>query len=548
MADTDKVTAFQARSLAVAQSFIQSVVVFDDLASMDEVNEVSATPLKPPTFAQKARPDKEGDSDAYTGVTLDAKRVVDAFAEIGVVCAILKPGPEEDYGSMLPAAAASSDVLVLDWKIGDSYGDVTLELMRRVIGRDEASGRLRLIVIYTGEPGLAGIAKKVAATIGDFYKEEPLIYEGDFCMRKGPLSAIVLAKANTGLSDDAEIAKLSVGEGELATRLTQEFARMGSGFLRNVALSGLTDVRKHVYVLLSKFDRELDAAYLGHRILLPNPCDAEDHVVEALGAEILSVLEGARPGKNAGAKPIREWLEERIAEGLNLEQPGGKFWKTDDAVSGLTELLDEGREGMDEDRRPNSAKWKLVEKHATQIFTETESEAIIANNRFATLLGQKSRYQQLDPLLTLGTIICGPKEEDKDVEYLLCIQPRCDSVRLKSPTAFPLLPLKTRRAGEKFSLLVEDTRTKEWVRLDYDPKPRQLRLIIFEPGEYPPGEVRGNGSEEGRTFRDKEGKVYRWIAEIRDEHALAVVSKVGNSLSRPGINYAEWHRRSMASG
>ena len=61
-----------------------------------------------------------------------------------------------------------------------------------------------------------------------------------------------------------------------------EFVEMTKGILSNVALEGLAALRDDVPRVLAKFDSSLDSAYLGHRILLPNPADAEDHVVEAL--------------------------------------------------------------------------------------------------------------------------------------------------------------------------------------------------------------------------------------------------------------------------
>ena len=105
----------------------------------------------------------------------------------------------------------------------------------------------------------------------------------------------------------------------MAEKLADEFGSMTTGLLRTVALAGIATIRENAHKILARFDQTLDAAYLGHRILLPHPPDAEDHLVAALGSELLSVLEEDRPGTHAGIEAIERWLNR--AGGPDISEP-----------------------------------------------------------------------------------------------------------------------------------------------------------------------------------------------------------------------------------
>ena len=103
------------------------------------------------------------------------------------------------------------------------------------------------------------------------------------------------------------ISKKTVLEDQLPSLVITDFAEMIEGLLPNVAMSGLAALRERTHHVLRQFDATLDPAYLGHRTLLPDPNDAEDHLVFALGSEILSILKDDAPGKHAGLGVVRTW-------------------------------------------------------------------------------------------------------------------------------------------------------------------------------------------------------------------------------------------------
>ena len=128
---------------------------------------------------------------------------------------------------------------------------------------------------------------------------------------KGPVRIAVFGKEHTPVpSEDTCLTDRIVDISELPNRLIYEFAEMTTGLLPNVAIAGLSEIRAQTHRLLTKFSSSLDPAYLGHRLLIPHPSDAEEEVVAMLVAEVLSILEHGEVAKQAGIDSIRAWIDE----------------------------------------------------------------------------------------------------------------------------------------------------------------------------------------------------------------------------------------------
>src|SRR5262249_31951813 len=95
---------------------------------------------------------------------------------------------------------------------------------------------------------------------------------------------------------------------DLPERVVIEFATFIQGLVANVALLALAAVRSNTYRILTRFSRDLDPAYLGHRMLLPHPEDAEEHLVDAVVNELLAVLESADVRRGADLEVVRSML------------------------------------------------------------------------------------------------------------------------------------------------------------------------------------------------------------------------------------------------
>ena len=547
--------ADKSRARSVVESFLQNVVIIDDLPYIPHGDKPTLQNLQTPSYTEVA-PEEDGPIDkTRRDVYLNAEAVIRGFADLGSVCAVLKTEADQTSLERAVRAAVRADIVVLDWKIEGIAGESALRVVKSILEDDENSHRLRLIAIYTGEPDLSSIATHIQEVLSEFHVEHELIRDDSFRISRGPTRVIVLAKKGTLAKDNGSdgpypaLSDIEVSESKLADKLTDEFVAMTSGLLRSVALAGITTVRNRVHRVLARFDESLDPAYLGHRLLLPHPPDAEDHVVAALGSEMLAVLEEDRPGVHAGIEAIEEWLLQRDED--NLSEPFA-FDEQTDTVTGWRNLLMRGIDAS-KDRLPTGSKshptgkskiMKQLISSGTEAFTPDSDTAMLANRRFSALLSLRTRYPGQSPRLTIGTILSVGKYGAR--RFLLCLQPKCDSIRLDSPSGFPLMPLEIVEIDDgsrPFSIVVE-VAIGQWTHLSIKPKPSELTVRSFEPGPNPPGEIEAIEGDRGEFhFKDTRGWKYRWIAQLKDEHALRVAGDVAAALARPGPNDAEWLRR-----
>ena len=532
------------RPRAIVESFLQNVVVLDDLVVMSQQgegrpDETLETTIESPDYRVPPAASDGGASLGRPDVPLNADTVIDAFADLGMVCAVLKAVPDGAFPERTAKAALRADIVVLDWQIHESAGSVALSVMRNILADDQNSHRLRLIAIYTGEPDLGGISRRVQEAIQDFYEGEELNVDDPSRITKGPVRVVILAKEGTVRDHGPDHRNQEVAERDLADKLADEFDSMTTGLLRSVALAGIATIRENAHRVLARFDRHLDPGYLGHRLLLRHPPDAEDHLVAALGSELLSILEEDRPGSHADIGAIERWL--RRDDGPDISEPF-RFPGGTKAVDGWVSLLTQGI-SAENIQYPDCTK-KALESRATEPFSDDGDAAICSNYHFAALLNLKTRYPGQRPRLTIGAIL---QVEDVDSpQYLLCLQPKCDSIRLGAESGFPFVPLREVVGDDKTTsfLVAVEIRKGEWERLRIIPKPSELIVRSFCPGLNPPGEVLAAEVEDGELyFEGVDKRRYRWITEMKEEHAFRVAGTVASALARPGPNDAEWLRR-----
>jgi|SRR5215213_398552 len=159
---------FQTVSADVAARFLHTVVLFDDQAFIARASAKNKSKkgkrLVPPTRRSQSASEDDLDDSTSLGVEheLDAKRLIDLFAEKGLVCSVLVPGQGENPVPRTVAAARRSDIVILDWRIFDDNGEITTNLVGEILKADGSrESRLRVISIYTAEPNLHDIVSKL---------------------------------------------------------------------------------------------------------------------------------------------------------------------------------------------------------------------------------------------------------------------------------------------------------------------------------------------------------------------------------------------------
>jgi hypothetical protein len=538
---------FDIRLRRIVDDFLQTVVVVDDrgipgdappptdLAEPDELIGGAPAPGGPGISQLKEPTGSKADSH-----DLDARELIDAFANAGMVCSILDP--DDAVGVRLTRTAARADLLVIDWWMHGTRGEKACELIADVLKADEdaESRRLRVVAIYTGQDDLVGVANDVEKVLNAAYPDDSLHRQSeDLCMTKGPVRIVVLAKETVKLPNASDRDN-QVRVYELPGRLGDEFAQLTRGIVSGVGLRALAAVRQETHRILENLGSDLDRGYLGHRIALRRPSDAETHVIEMVTSEIRSVLSALEVGKAANTEVIRAWLKASFGSGATF----GDLFSFDKPITEhqAMRMIREGlgQEELREQQRTASGRSKgemtKILNAATNLFCETEDDADEADGRFARRMMFRTNYQKPRRRLHLGTIV------GRSGSFWMCVQPFCDSEGLEPDAviSFPFLPLEEPVKG-RADFVFTDPSDESWKSLALQRDPKDLKLIDFEVGL--DGFVPALKDHGQYFFRAVERRRFRWVAELKPDFAQRVASQLGQQFARVGVDEPEILRR-----
>jgi hypothetical protein len=533
-------SSFEKRSIAVATRFLQSAVILDDQGYPEEKlkDVISKIPLPTPytagEFAEDELPSSAVVSATHGNNPIPTKTIVHAFAKQGIVCAILDP--EEDPELCL---TLHPDITILDWYIRDKTGERARSLLRQLIKHERGRfpHQVRLVLIYTTEQNLLDIREKLSELLKGIDNDTTPQEFGETGLTWEEWHFIVLAKPGTAVAEN--LSECEIDYKDLPDRVIREFTRAVGGLLPNVAIEGLAAVRRNTHRLLQRFSSDLDPAYLTHRALLPHPPDSEEHLVALLGSELTAILEDEGVGIISGADGLREWIETRnIKFPLRIGHDNLCLELQDS--SELTSLLSEGialnpyvaAPSLDE-----SSREELVERVRRKLTKLLGGPSKISDAQFAELTIFRPHYGSVAPHLTLGTILW---DQDKDEDsYWLCIQPRCDSVRLDASRPFLFVPLNRNSIFD----VCKSRGEEKPLRLLRERKPYCVATYRFRPDKT--GVVRARLQEEVYVFVTSSRKKLHYIGQLRDEIAQDIAHKIASRLSRVGVERSEWQRLSL---
>jgi Response receiver domain len=498
---------------------------------------------------------------------LDIQSLIEVFSDKGLICSVLRPKETEldSAPARVVKLACNADLLILDWVLFKSRGDTTIEIIKKIIDYDQGNeGRLRTIIIYTGEPDIHNIAEKIKTAINGNIIEA----DGGCTIEKDRFVRIsVFAKDHINLPEHLINRKISIQN--LPDKIISEFSKVTSGLVSNIALESLAILRENTHLLLARLHSEIDIPFLTHRALLPNPDDSAEHLVDLISAEIRSILDEYEVEKNANFDTVKMWLTSKNAldRTYTLQECGLNNLNQAQVLNllehGINNWMREGNELSDKSR-------KKIHKHISKMFCPDidDARALDLDNEFAmitSLAKQEStlRFNRNNIIkLTLGTILqvdsSSNLSEDSNT-YWLCIQPRCDSIlRGEDKRFFPLLPLKI-VTDNQFSIIVKNNQNKH-VLLKLIDKVHRVKMecfisssdndsIIAQPEDVLSSEgiLSDQDNPKAFFFKATDGTNvtrYRWIAELKRDHAQRIANNFASNLSRVGLNESEWLRRS----
>jgi len=546
-------SVFDRLSRRVATEFLNTVVVVDDQALLaPSTTSEHPRPLKTPARQGRGSSSSEEQATPTTDQAhrLDAKTLIDSFAQIGMVCAVLRPD-EPEIGTLknvLSPITAGSDVVVLDWVLHEfKQGEKTIEIIKKLLNASGTErGRARLIIVYTGENDLDQIAVSIRRALK---MPDPAGGEDSVTIERGAARICIYAKEQSRLPQAQRKRRVEIAK--LPAVVVDEFANMTRGLVSNVAISSLAALRANTYQLLRRFHRQLDPPYVTHSALLV-PEVAADHLVPLIVSEIQAVLEDKRVSELANSKRTVHWLNHQIRSGLEFALP--QHTSERDFRQGLMYLLEHGvtGESLDILFRDHSkfslgvlkSKKKaadIVRDQLTDLLTLERDRATVKDHELAVLMSVRSRYALPPPRLTLGSIVLETRSGQK-AQYLLCIQPRCDSVRLEEERAFPFLPMKPVGDDRPCDFILSED--GKMIRLRLNDKPSEVRMVRFAPSREK--QVVARRSRKGCYFKALgTASKYRWVADLKTEHAQRVANAHAYQLSRVGLTESEWLRRWM---
>lgn len=472
-----------------------------------------------------------------------------SYAKKRIVCSLHQPMRKNQVGieSDTYKLCASADIVIVDW---DLYGDDGVKakaLIENLViqSLNEDPHQLRLVLIYTDSPNLFDISSKVyeslASKISDKDKIEYKKKDDGLAFHTLNARVVVLGKPAKRL----DVYKpFEVTEAELADRTISEFCKLADGMLQGGILMGLAAIRKQSRKILTKFHSGLDAAFLTHRALgLPYE-EAFDHITPLLVSEIEAVLNDSLPTPLIGNAIIGNWCKEKWTPTLHSSQFVSKDINTKDFaenfctmgmdickkyISGKNSELEKTIKSL-KNKSPN---WPSVDAPTFKLLTSYLSKNDSGDDlrELSILMSQRTNYGD-DRHLTLGTIM---RENFDDERYLICLQPTCDSIRLKNQSTFIFCLLQMAR-GEKATHVVRD-HAKGFIDLIFKPKSENCVTLLFKPNS------KGFVTASKLDFVDhSDSRSYRWIAQMKPKHAQRAAEQFARELSRVGLTESEWLR------
>lgn len=484
--------------------------------------------------------------------SFDAKMVSQCFADAGKICAIYAPVNDTDIDHCA-TLAHSADVLVVDWRLilhrtrsvdpnadapDDIRGEYTLNLLHCVL-EEAKDDKFKVIVIYTGEENLGAVYDNLCA---ELQTDVLVSHQETFSLSSKNIEIVVRAKKPFQHKPDWD--KFVISYENLPNAIVEIFTDKIKGLLPNYALSAITEIRNNTPKILSVFSKDLDAAYLGHEVSIPNKEDAQKLLNTCFGTAITELLENSKI-------PMHDWYtywtEAFIINPFDLKNGDKKITIT----AGLSNALLNAPGVSLFDRLQNlvgeqmSKGWaKKLAKESASLFGLQDAVAKESCSKFVKLTQDKNLFGNRNhpPMLTLGTVI----KHASSSAYFICIQQSCDSQRI---------PLDNQTSGRDFlflSLKISDQDEKDKVRIllntfeegVVDTSSYSINQIHFLPEQDKmPIYAKRDGTEwVFESSSDNEHNKYIWQFDIKESYALHIVNKYVSQLTRVGVDIAECMR------
>ncbi|MBC2743181.1 MAG: hypothetical protein HGJ93_09060 [Desulfosarcina sp.] len=562
------ISAYEKFIIESAEQYLQTVVLIDDRIYENKRGSVVSRLTKPSAVGRKAALKSAISSSDKSGKEIEKMEapekpdevsfhdVQNSFAKKRIICSLYQPKKSASFGeqSEVYKLCSTADVVIVDWDLDDPSGDKATTLVGSLVAqsRVEMPYQLRLVLIYTLDPNLQFVANKIFEHLVGLLSEEDVAVDPQsegLVITTENARVVVLGKREGTTLD--QFSDYWVPERSLATRAIKEFSQLASGLLQGIVLRGVANLRKNNRRILTRFRKDLDIAFLTHRVLLL-PDEAFRQIIPLLTDELHAVLEdtlGEFPLGNASAikKILDDWCDKHWKVSTNVELNIGAGANDMEFVKDVfcngpaikkdySKIQGSKIPGLIEKRDNAHPKWKEKECHKLAKYLLGDCEKVHCHEKLGSLMSQRVRYNNSRRALHLGVIV---RELADKKRYLLCLQPVCDSVRIEGKSqTFIFSILNEAEDGKRFTHCVLDGGGNV-IKLAYQSKVFGVLVSNFSGTDA----VYAKKNDTNRfIFKDENKEDYEWIAELKNEHAQRAAEQFGRELSRVGLTESEWLR------
>lgn len=498
---------------------------------------------------------------------LHANKMMRAFGGKNILSSCFKYSDiseKEDVELLVKKA----DVCVLDWKLvindpsnepsseedeeedvegADGRGRYAIDIIKSFISSRPATPKL--ICIYSAEVG-DDISNELARLSGGKYSDHVWISDtGD--MRISVYFKPVLSQGHVR----DEVKQRIVEYEELPHKLIYEFAALHCGLLPNAMMKSIAVIRENTNILLKHFNSGLDPAFVSHRAMCPNPDDAGELLKTIITDAFDAILSYEDIPEVVNYEAIENWIKRNRWKNKKIT-PTNKTnkviidlrkrleWQKDGYPAFLKKAYSSLRYDKITDKQLENYDRNNLKKDAVLCFTKVGYRG---HEEFAILTHQKSTFKGTSklPMLTLGTVV----KSLTNNTYLLCIQQKCESIRLEENENrnflfFPIEMLNQidekncnclhrKGSGRTIYLLIKYRPSHKVISIQF-PATNRINFVQAE---------REDINSDTLVFQCQEGSKYKWIFDLKESHAQKIVNEYAANLSRVGIDESEWLRR-----
>lgn len=561
---------FHEYSKQIVKDFIQNVVIIDDQIlqenkdkiTVSEIEKINLSVLNELTINQLSSAESQKndirDSDNEKSHNIDVSNLIDAFIKEGILCTSISPNiskvgftTEEEKkrkAHELFTILSKADIVILDWQMydDDKDGELTCELLKLF---EKESDKLRLVIIYTG----TNVKDNIIPKISEIFAYHPdkvnqIFTKNNSCFKhyNGLITKIVL-KDNPAV-DAGNLMIEKVSESNLPQLCLEEFTKTAEGLIFNSAFSAITDIRRNTQKILSSLKKDFDAPFINHRMRLPIPNDASFFLAELIQERILGSINIDKLQNTVSDRNIEKWFNfYGFDENINILEGVKNLNCLEVIQKGLDHVIDNNfceSEAKIIKEKLELQKHHSLTKHFNNIAKFNPNKI---DKEFTSLSTTRNTYysEEYRPHLTLGSVI---KTNEQDCKYYLCLQPRCDSVRVDNTCSFILLPIFITNHEKNPQLCIYDKDKKEAILLKYG-KVNTIVLKSFKKEYLTDDRITFNYIDGKYCIEsnEEENNKYIWVSELKFTYAQKIVQDFANKICRIGLDEYEWFRKLQKS-